>query len=343
MDYDSYDAILHHIFRSVCFLSPLTFLANQWKIISLDSKWCLVQTIRGECFCWCLHKTWTWTVPCFSLRKSLSSPLRSRCPCAQCPGGSENKECGCALCNGDCVCSLLTHFQLQSYAIPSQEDAPFIQIESDTRIQVLESMDLLPDADKEQCAAFIVSFFISTAIRGLKRIPDSGMSELWLYGRRTWTRSFLCVKNSMRNLWSTFGVQERRYIRHQPLSLLLSLLRLLLRTWTSMISSLHHSQVLELEQTLQLVHPNKPIHRNQGRARFLTGDGPRRRPMRLTPKKALIYLHPVRWDSLLPFTVVWLLPSPFVCTMQFFPCHWTEVWEKTSLEVALLCFSLSSS
>jgi len=51
-------------------------------------------------------------------------------------------------------------FSIQSYAIPSQEDAPFIQIESDTRIQILESMDLLPDADKEQCAAFIVSFFI---------------------------------------------------------------------------------------------------------------------------------------------------------------------------------------
>jgi len=51
-------------------------------------------------------------------------------------------------------------FSTSSYAIPSQEDAPSIEIESDTRIQILESMDLLPDADKEQCAAFIVSFFI---------------------------------------------------------------------------------------------------------------------------------------------------------------------------------------
>jgi len=100
---------------------PINYSPKSMKIISLDSKWCLVQTIRGECFCWCLHKTWTWTVPCFPLRKSLSSPLRSRCPCAQCPGGGENKERGCALCNGDSVCSLLTHFQFNLMLYPAKK------------------------------------------------------------------------------------------------------------------------------------------------------------------------------------------------------------------------------
>lgn len=36
------------------------------------------------------------------------------------------------------------------------EDADAIHIDSDTRIQILDSMAYLPRADKEQCGAFIV-------------------------------------------------------------------------------------------------------------------------------------------------------------------------------------------
>ncbi len=41
-----------------------------------------------------------------------------------------------------------------------KEDADAIFVDVDTRIQVLESMPFLSRADKEQCAAFIVSDFL---------------------------------------------------------------------------------------------------------------------------------------------------------------------------------------
>lgn len=40
------------------------------------------------------------------------------------------------------------------------EDAEAIYIDSDTRIQILDSMAYLPRADKEQCGAFIVRLFL---------------------------------------------------------------------------------------------------------------------------------------------------------------------------------------
>ena len=44
----------------------------------------------------------------------------------------------------------------------SKDDADAIFIDVDSRVQVLETMMLLPHADKEQCAAFIVSFYHPT-------------------------------------------------------------------------------------------------------------------------------------------------------------------------------------
>jgi hypothetical protein len=39
------------------------------------------------------------------------------------------------------------------------DDATAIYVDDDTRIQILDSMPDLPRADKEQCGAFIVSFW----------------------------------------------------------------------------------------------------------------------------------------------------------------------------------------
>ena len=39
----------------------------------------------------------------------------------------------------------------------SKEDADAIYLDTDTRIQILDTMTWLPRADKEQCGAFIVS------------------------------------------------------------------------------------------------------------------------------------------------------------------------------------------
>jgi hypothetical protein len=33
-----------------------------------------------------------------------------------------------------------------------------LHLDSNTRIQILDSMDLLPQAEKDQCGAFIVSY-----------------------------------------------------------------------------------------------------------------------------------------------------------------------------------------
>jgi len=40
------------------------------------------------------------------------------------------------------------------------EDATFIYIDTSTRIQILDTVSHLPKADKEQCGAFIVSYFL---------------------------------------------------------------------------------------------------------------------------------------------------------------------------------------
>ena len=39
----------------------------------------------------------------------------------------------------------------------SKEDSDCIYVDNDTRIQIMDTMAFLPRADKEQCAAFIVS------------------------------------------------------------------------------------------------------------------------------------------------------------------------------------------
>ena len=42
----------------------------------------------------------------------------------------------------------------------SDEDADAIYVDDDTRIQILDTMLDLPRADKEQCGAFIVRWFL---------------------------------------------------------------------------------------------------------------------------------------------------------------------------------------
>jgi hypothetical protein len=44
------------------------------------------------------------------------------------------------------------------FRINSAADEKSIYVDAETRIQILETMLMLPQADKEQCAAFIVRF-----------------------------------------------------------------------------------------------------------------------------------------------------------------------------------------
>lgn len=39
----------------------------------------------------------------------------------------------------------------------SEADEKYVYVDADTRIQILETMLMLPQADREQCGAFIVS------------------------------------------------------------------------------------------------------------------------------------------------------------------------------------------
>ena len=53
------------------------------------------------------------------------------------------------------ICSAAVHAALVE--CPSNEKTDCIYVDADTRIQVLDTMVLLPQAEKEQSAAFIVS------------------------------------------------------------------------------------------------------------------------------------------------------------------------------------------
>src|SRR5688572_22352986 len=55
--------------------------------------------------------------------------------------------------------SLFPHLELPYRDSP--QDANSIYVDAETRIQVLDTMLLLPRADKEQCAAFIVGLVVA--------------------------------------------------------------------------------------------------------------------------------------------------------------------------------------
>ena len=77
---------------------------------------------------------------------------------------------------------------------------PFISIEANSRIQILDTMSQLPRADKEQCAAFIVSNRLkkissfcplySNDCPLLFLIPSSVMNVVWSVGRAILITSF---------------------------------------------------------------------------------------------------------------------------------------------------------
>lgn len=72
------------------------------------------------------------------------------------------------------------------------DDAPAIYIDSDTRIQILDTVAHLVRADKEQCGAFIVRFFISYRSPVLiVSVIYSVMNAYLSLGRTISTTSFL--------------------------------------------------------------------------------------------------------------------------------------------------------
>lgn len=82
----------------------------------------------------------------------------------------------------------------------SAEDASAIHVDADTRIQVLDSVGDLPNADKEQCGAFLVSRTLQF-LRHQSGLNDSHreMNAFLWYGRTSWIKLFLFAANSTIN------------------------------------------------------------------------------------------------------------------------------------------------
>ena len=124
----------------------------------------MVQTFRGEHRSWCLSKSRTRILQSLPLRESLFGTIRS-CRTQSQPPRCRQSSLGCRpLRSGNCVIShrhlFLVSFFLFSPVYCSSDDATAIYVDVNTRIQILESVNYLPKADKEQCGAFIVSFFL---------------------------------------------------------------------------------------------------------------------------------------------------------------------------------------
>lgn len=87
MDYDAYDALLHHIFKQVYrhhFSGKLNVLTSP-----ADARRCLVQAVGGEYPCWSLSSSRCRSLPCIPLRESLPGTFRGfsartqPCSCCQ--------------------------------------------------------------------------------------------------------------------------------------------------------------------------------------------------------------------------------------------------------------------
>ena len=156
MDYDSYDAVLHWIFRSVI-ISPFIY-SSILTPPPIDARRRLVQTIRGKHLRGCMPQSRARTISGVSLRKPIPRPLRGRRPLLKPPRRRQSSQRSRPLRVGHGVSPHLEPPRRPLIFPDSQEDAVALYIDHDTRIQILESVSHLPKADKEQCGAFLVRF-----------------------------------------------------------------------------------------------------------------------------------------------------------------------------------------
>jgi hypothetical protein len=66
--------------------------------------------------------------------------------------------------------------------VSSSPDDKNIYVDANTRIQILDTMLLLPHADKEQCAAFIVGAFFSSHLQCFFKSEYSATNVCWSSG-----------------------------------------------------------------------------------------------------------------------------------------------------------------
>ena len=94
----------------------------------------------------------------------------------------------------------------------SDEDADAIYVDDNTRIQILDTMLDLPRADKEQCGAFIVRWFLSflTLVVHLSFLRYSATSGYWSFGQTAWIPSSHSAATLMATSSSSFGLSVSR-------------------------------------------------------------------------------------------------------------------------------------
>lgn len=98
MDYDSFDGILHYIFRSVSIM--FTDVGEICRVDCLDSRKYLVQTLRGKHRSWGMLADRARSFQNISLRKSLFGAFRSRCASPQPSCCCQDSICCCTFSSG---------------------------------------------------------------------------------------------------------------------------------------------------------------------------------------------------------------------------------------------------
>ena len=101
MDYDAYDALLHHIFKRA---SPPFSFPPQCYSTCLDPRGRMVQAVRGERLGGRVPPRRAWPLPCVPIREPGSRPFRSGGPHSQSRRCGQSAECGGACCSSNCVC-----------------------------------------------------------------------------------------------------------------------------------------------------------------------------------------------------------------------------------------------
>lgn len=140
MEYDSFDAILHYIFRSVC-LSLSS--SSPCSLSSTDPRRCVVQALRRERVCRCLHPCRTLRLSSISLREPLPGTLRSRRTRAQPPHRNQSAQRCSPLSSRNCVRLKRSLTAVHSLIVPIPTTVPKIQRRS-TSTPIPESKSSIP-------------------------------------------------------------------------------------------------------------------------------------------------------------------------------------------------------
>lgn len=145
MDYDRYDAILHHIFKQT--------QGDAWFRPNEDQLPCGVAVRVGE-----------GEFRVFPYENIALEPFEMAVAALNPAVAVKVRSAAVHAILAEAYVRLNRRIHTSSHlSVPSTPDESSIYVDSNTRIQVLDTMMDLPTADKEQLAAFIVGVFSSSS------------------------------------------------------------------------------------------------------------------------------------------------------------------------------------